>query len=63
MGVSDVNNSNQQFLDINAKTSAGATPLELAAQQGNLEVVRYIIYTCKNFEQFVPSYCQLSMCC
>ena len=48
MGESDVNSS-QQFLDINAKTSNGASPLEMAAEQGHLEVVRYM-YACRNFE-------------
>lgn len=30
-----------QFIDINAKNTACATPLELAASQGHTEVVRY----------------------
>ena len=29
-----------QYLDVNGRNAAGATPLELAASQGHLEVVR-----------------------
>lgn len=31
-----------QYLDINQRNAAGATPLELATSQGNLNVVKYV---------------------
>lgn len=31
-----------QFIGINSKNMAGATPLELAASQGHTEVVKYV---------------------
>ena len=59
-GANDGDDIVPQYLDINGRNSVGATPLELAASQGHLEVVRYyfchmIIFICweKIFHQFL----------
>ena len=39
-GANDGDDVVPQYLDINGRNSVGATPLELAASQGHLEVVK-----------------------
>lgn len=39
-GANDGDDVVPQYLDINSRNTQGATPLELAASQGHLEVVR-----------------------
>ena len=39
-GANDGDDVMPQYLDVNGRNAAGATPLELAASQGHLEVVR-----------------------
>ena len=34
--------STEQLLDVNEKNISGATPLELASQQGHMPVVRFV---------------------
>ena len=39
-GANDGDDVVPQYLDVNRRNSVGATPLELAASQGHLEVVK-----------------------
>ena len=42
-GANDGDDVVPQYLDVNGRNAVGATPLELAASQGHLEVVRYVM--------------------